>query len=159
MILSSSDFKRGKTGFAAWGFDNLYLASSIAAKLKTHNRALVGHCPLACIQRVAVMGTAKSRHGGHLNIVIRVKTQGEEQSRELRLGVHLRRGIDPVEVAQDLLHRSAIQMGRADQNQKYAEKLKAAESAPFPAANETNGWASNGSIHSDQRAVLCSSLS
>jgi hypothetical protein len=53
VVVVNHDFKTADTSDLLWGFDAEYLASALLAKVRTHNRALVGHVPLICVERIA----------------------------------------------------------------------------------------------------------
>ena len=85
LIILSPNFKKGDTGLALWGMPNLYPASTALAKLKTHNKALVGHVPLCSIDRVAVLGTGSKQH----NNAVRVYLSEITDSGRRRLYLHI----------------------------------------------------------------------
>jgi hypothetical protein len=103
LLAIDPNFKSADTSLAVFDMPNLYLVSAALGKLRTHNRAMVGHIPLRCIYRVSALGTGSKRHKNQIRVYMAEDTDGTE--RKLFLQLTLSIGTDPRPVAASIVRR------------------------------------------------------
>ena len=81
------DFKTGDFSLFVFDLPNLYAASYLLAKARTHNRAVVGHIPHVCLRYVGAYTPTKRGEYRRLSLGMDEKTG--DALRTLRLSVHV----------------------------------------------------------------------